>query len=203
MPTARSFFACSVSPDGLIYVAGGKDHNNRAFRAAEVYDVEEDKWKILPPMSQARIECQGVFMDGKFIVISGYYGWIDRFSRSAEVFDTGEGVWSRVENMWSIGGCPKSCIPASGHLFCFQNLQVMSYNNEENVWEVVASFPRGMNVTACATVCPDQIFLSGSSYNGGEQMCYMFRNNGGNSHKWVPTDSPHDFVRHSAVAIEM
>ena len=102
-------------------VAGGKDHNNRAFRAAEVYDVEEDKWKILPPMSQARIECQGVFMDGKFIVISGYYGWIDRFSRSAEVFDTGEGVWSRVENMWSIGGCPKSCIPASGHLFCFQN----------------------------------------------------------------------------------
>ena len=184
-------------------VAGGKDHNNRAFRAAEVYDVEEDKWKILPPMSQARIECQGVFMDGKFIVISGYYGWIDRFSRSAEVFDTGEGVWSRVENMWSIGGCPKSCIPASGHLFCFQNLQVMSYNSEENVWEVVASLPRGMNVTACATVCPNQIFLSGSSYNGGEQMCYMFRNNGGNSHKWVPTDSPHDFVRHSAVAIEM
>ena len=118
-------------------VAGGKDHNNRAFRAAEVYDVEEDKWKILPPMSQARIECQGVFMDGKFIVISGYYGWIDRFSRSAEVFDTGEGVWSRVENMWSIGGCPKSCIPASGHLFCFQNLQVMSYNSEHGICYLV------------------------------------------------------------------
>ena len=52
----------------------------------------------------------------------------------------------------------------------------------------------------CALI---KYFFSGSSYNGGEQMCYMFRNNGGNSHKWVPTDSPHDFVRHSAVAIEM
>ena len=51
MPRVR--FACSVSPDGLIYVAGGHDEYKNALRAAEAYNVEEDKWEILSPMSQA------------------------------------------------------------------------------------------------------------------------------------------------------
>jgi len=202
MPTVRSFFACSVSPDGLIYVAGGHDNNKNALRAAEVYNVEKDKWENLPPMSQERDECQGVFMDGKFTVISGYATESQgRFERSAEVFDPTTGVWSRVENMWSIEGCPRSCVADSGQLYFFHNQQVMSYNSKENVWEVVASLPEGMNVATCATVWRGKIFVSGSACSTGVQVSYMLDNSG----KWTAIERPHDFVGfvQSAITIEM
>jgi N-acetylneuraminic acid mutarotase len=206
MPRVRSFFACSVSPDGLIYVAGGHDENKNALWAAEDYDVEEDKWEILPPMSQERDECQGVFMDGKFTVISGYTTESQgRFERSAEVFDPSTGVWSRVENMWSIGGCPRACVAALGHLYFFHNKQVLSYNSKENVWEVVGCLPECMNVATCATVWGNKIFVSGSAYSVGEQVCYMFDSKEGNSTRWVPTERPHDFVGivQSAITVEV
>jgi N-acetylneuraminic acid mutarotase len=120
MPRVRSFFAYSVSPDGLIYVAGGHDDDKNALRAAEAYDVEEDRWEILPPMSQERDECQGVFIDGKFTVISGYATESQgRFEKSAEVYDPSTGFWSKLANMWSTGGCPRSCVAAFGHLYFF------------------------------------------------------------------------------------
>jgi N-acetylneuraminic acid mutarotase len=203
MPRVRSFFACSISPDGLIYVAGGHGDNKSALRAAEAYDVKHDRWEILAPMSQERDRCHGVFLDGKFTVISGYATESQgRFERSAEVFDPSTGVWSRVENMWSIGGCPRSCVAALGHLYFFHNQHVMRYNGKENVWEVVASLPQCMDdVATCATVWHDKIFVSGSTYKSGEQVCYMFDNSG----KWVHIERPHDFVGfvQSAITVEM
>jgi len=202
MPRVRSFFACSVSPDGLIYVAGGHDENKNALRAAEVYDVEEDKWEILPQMSQERDECQGMFMDGKFTVISGYRTESQgRFDRSAEVFDPSTALWSRVENMWSIDGCPRSCVAAFGNLYFFRKQQAMSYNRKENIWELVASLPGDMNIVTCATVWRDKIFVSGSACSGGDQVVYLLDN----SWKWTPIERPHEFegFAQSAVTVEM
>ena len=139
MPTLRSFFACSVSTGGLVYVAGGHDRNTNPLRTAEAYDVKHDKWEILPPMSQERGRCQGVGLDGKFTVISGYSTETPgRLENSAEIFDPDKHIWNRVENLLSIGGCPRSCLAAWGHLYCFHNKQVMRYNGEENSWDVVA-----------------------------------------------------------------
>lgn len=202
MPRVRSFFACSVSPNGLIYVAGGHDDNKNALRVAEAYDVEEDKWEILPPMSQERDECQGVFMDGKFTVISGYATESQgRFEKSAEVYDPSTGLWSKLANMWSTGGCPRSCVMAFGRLYFFHKQQVMSYNSKENVWEVVASLPVEMQIVTCATVWRDKIFVSGSACSGADQLSYMFDNSG----KWVPIERPQDFggFVQSATSVEM
>jgi hypothetical protein len=73
MPTLRFSFACSVdSSTGLVYVAGGTNKDSRPLAAAEAYNVEEDKWEILPPMIQphGRRGCHGVFMEGKFMVLN-------------------------------------------------------------------------------------------------------------------------------------
>jgi len=191
MPTVRSFFACSVSPHGLIYVAGGQDDNRSALQTADTYDVKHDKWEVLPPMSQERDRCHGVFFDGKFTVISGYTTESQgRFEKSAEVFDHNTHNWSKVENMWSIGGSPRSCLAALGHLYFFHDQQVMRYNSKENVWEVVATLPESMDVATCATMWRDKIFISGSTQRWGEQLCCMLDNSG----KWIPIERPHDFV---------
>lgn len=164
--------------------------------------MEEDKWEILPPMSQERDECQGVFMDGKFTVISGYATESQgRFDRSAEVYDPSRGVWNRVENMWSIGGCPRSCVAAFGNLYFFHRQQVMSYNSKENVWEVVASLPGDMNIVTCATVWCDKIFVSGCACSGGDQVCYMLDK----SWAWAPIERSHEFegFAQSAITVEI
>ena len=75
MPTARSFFACSASSSnglGLVYVAGGMDENYNSLTAAETYNVEEDRWEILPPMIQQHGTCHGVFIESKFMVVQKF-----------------------------------------------------------------------------------------------------------------------------------
>ena len=68
MPTVRMGGAVSVSPEGLVYVAGGKGNDLNALRRAEVYSVEEDEWRILPDMGQDMDNCFGAFNDGKLFV---------------------------------------------------------------------------------------------------------------------------------------
>jgi hypothetical protein len=202
MERIRSFFACAVSPSGLIYVAGGHENNKNALRTAEAYDVKHDKWEALPPMNQERDRCHGVFLDGKFTVISGYSTESQgRFDKSSEVFDHSTGVWSKVENMWSIGECPRSCLVSLGHLYFFHNQQLMRYNGKENAWELVASLPESMEVATCATVWRDKVFVSGSTSRWGEQVFYMFDNPG----KWVPIENSHDFLGfvQNAITVEM
>jgi len=202
MPTARSFFACSVSPDGLIYVAGGQDDNKSAPRTAEAYDVRHDRWEVLPPMSQERDRCHGVFLDGKFTVLSGHATEAQgQFEKSAEVFDQNTCSWSRVENKWSVGESPISCLAAFGHLYFFHNKQVTRYNGDRNFWEVMASLPEGMDVVTCATMWRDKIFVCGSTSRWGEQVCYMFHSSG----KWVPIERPHDFQGfvQNAITVEL
>jgi hypothetical protein len=130
MPTTRSYFACSVSSSkGLIYVAGGRDEHGNTLATAEAYDVEADKWEILPPMTQNRERSQGVFMDGKFMVISGTNEDFDpRVERSAEVFDAKTGSWNTLEDMWrspmSIYLCP-GFVSTCGNLYVFDRKQTM------------------------------------------------------------------------------
>ena len=113
MPTHRYSFACSVdSSTGLVYIAGGigvyhagrvgVDEplnplvGTRPLAAAEVYNVEEDKWEIMPPMIQTQGSgCHGVFMEGKFIVL--------RKDISAEVFDLSGKTWRRWEDILVLG----------------------------------------------------------------------------------------------------
>lgn len=191
MSRVRSFFACSVSPTGLIYVSGRHDSHRNALRAAEAYDVKQDKWVGLPPMNEERDRCRGVFLDGKFTVISGYSTELHgRIQKSGEVFDHDAGVWSTLDNMWNIGGCPRSCLVAWGSLSSFHNQQVIRYNGKENVWEVAATLPESMDVATCATVWRDKIFVIGSTSRWGEQVFYTLERHG----KWVPVEKPHDFV---------
>lgn len=202
MPTVRSFFASSVSPDGLIYVAGGQDDNKSALRTAAAYDVKHDKWEVLPPMAQERGRCHGVFLDGKFTVISGYATESQgRSEKSAEVFDPISGVWSRVANTWSTDGGPQSCLTALGGLYFFQNQQLIRYNAKENSGELVASLPEDMDVATCAAAWREKIFVSGSTNRWGEQVCYMFDTSG----KWIPVERPHDFEGfvQSAITVEL
>jgi hypothetical protein len=210
MPTARSGFACCVSPsnglvyvagglnehgnveedkweilppsNGLVYVAGGLNEHGNPLAAAEAYNVEEDKWEILPPMIQphGRRGCHGVFMEGKFMVISG-----GNFNLSAEVFDPRAGTWRRWENTLGFSGDPwTSFLVASscGELYGFSEEMVKKYDGEKSLWNVVASLPQSLSLINCATQWRDWIFVSGL-VKPNKDVSYLFHPSSGQSIK--------------------
>ncbi|GLJ13378.1 hypothetical protein SUGI_0210970 [Cryptomeria japonica] len=66
-PKLRTEFATAADEEGgLIYMAGGYSRlGAEPVRSASVYNVEEDKWDLLPDMNNFR----GVFAEGKFYVM--------------------------------------------------------------------------------------------------------------------------------------
>jgi WD40 repeat protein len=173
MPTPRFLFACSVdSSTGLVYVAGGTSKDSHPLVAAESYNVEENKWEILPPMIQPHGgKCHGVFMEGKFMVLSGGE------DRSAKVFEPSAGTWRRWEDMsfrgdlWRNKDLWRMCVASySGELYAFGDRQVMKYDGDKKVWTIVASLPQ---YVLCVTQWRDWIFVSGGGPS--KNVCYLFK----------------------------
>ncbi|MTV29039.1 hypothetical protein FTX61_27265, partial [Nitriliruptoraceae bacterium ZYF776] len=110
MPSTRSFFAVGAC-NGKVYVAGGHDENKNALRSAWVYDVVSDKWTELAQMSEERDECEGVIVGSEFWVVSGYdTDSQGRFKDSADVYDFVTCEWRRVDEVWGVSRCPRSCV---------------------------------------------------------------------------------------------
>ncbi|GLJ04657.1 hypothetical protein SUGI_0000760 [Cryptomeria japonica] len=198
MPTLQSFCACSVSPQGLIYVAGGHDQNKNALRRAAAYNVEKDKWEVLPDMQSERDECHGAFLQGKFYVISGYETQSQgRFERSAQVFDPETRLWSTLENMFKFGGSAHACVAAFGNLYFFEKDGVMEYDCEGNEWRKVCSLPLDIKNVTRASVWRESVFLCGSANGSGDTVFYMFRppsNGEVGSQNWIPVQRPQNYM---------
>lgn len=95
MPDNRSFFAAGELNERVI-IAGGHDESKNALDSAWAYDVREDEWSRLPPMSQERDECESVVVGSEFWVIGGYRTESQgRFERSAESYTVERGHWKR------------------------------------------------------------------------------------------------------------
>jgi hypothetical protein len=105
-------------------------------------------------MIQPHGECHGVFMEGKFMVLS-------KFDRGAEVFEPSAGTWRTWEDM-SVGGYLwRKYAVSSEELYTFSDQHVMKYDGEKNVWTAVASLPQSILLITCATQWGDWIFVSG------------------------------------------
>ena len=140
-PTPRSFFVCSVSSsNGLVYVAAGIDRSLNPLSAAETYNVEEDKWDILPPMIQPHgPSCHSVFMEGKFMVLTTRNG--HRMNGRVEVFNPSAGTWEFMPNSHFNVWNSRAVAASSGNLYAFTERHVMKCDRENNVWTRVASLP--------------------------------------------------------------
>jgi hypothetical protein len=195
-------FACAVdSSNGLVYVAGGTSEDSHPLGAAEVYNVEENKWEILPPMIQPDARaCHGVFMEGKFIVLSGGE------DRCAEVFEASAGTWRRWEDMSFRGDLWRKCVAfSSGELYSFseEQRQVMKYDGEKNVWTVVASIPQSVVFVTCVTQWRDWIFVGGGGPS--KHVCYLFKPSTG---QWIEgkgggAECSHRMFAYAAATVEI
>ena len=193
MPTSRSGFACSVASSeagkALIYVAGGSDGHGNILATAEAYDVEADSWVILPPMTENRKNGLGVFMEGKFMVVSGSNPEHPYGLTSAEVLDTKTSTWNSLQGMWSLEMDIRSCLSCTvstserDYLYVIHRLKrVMSkYDPQKNVWTSVPVAAPGIAVIKCVAPWHDRIFVSGTDREGRDTVSYLFQPSTGES----------------------
>ncbi|XP_028790097.1 F-box/kelch-repeat protein At1g15670-like [Neltuma alba] len=157
MPSRRSFFAIGSCGD-RVYVAGGHDENKNALKTASVYDVVENEWSELPPMSQERDECEGRVVGEEFWVISGYpTEQQGMFEGSADAYEFRSGQWRRVEGVWKAGRCPRSCVGVG------RDGTLVS-------WGELESEPR---VGVCGVMLGSTTMVIGSEYQGGQHGFYL------------------------------
>ena len=198
-----SFASCVSSSTGLIYVAGGAGGYSNPLATAETYNVEEDKWEILTAMTQPRsLGCQAVFIEGKFMVISG-----NQLGRSAEVFDPTARTWRSCEDMWiSFKGNPWGSwevATSSTDLYVFVQRDVMKYNAEKNVWTAVATLPLDIHSGARVAQWRDSVFVSGYNTIRHKRVNYLLNPSTGQLIE-VNRDGGEDIVRSPAIiSIEM
>ncbi|XP_059068444.1 F-box/kelch-repeat protein At5g60570 [Cryptomeria japonica] len=66
-------YACAALGD-FIYFSGGRDElNEQATTSGVRYDTVNRRWESLPDMIMSRIDCTGIVLDDKFVVIGGSY----------------------------------------------------------------------------------------------------------------------------------
>ena len=149
--------------------------------AAKAYNVVEDRWEFLPPMIKLHSHnFHGVFIEGKFMVISG-----DPSDLSAEVFDPSAGTWRILEDiMWvslrekvrHIGYCPVAT--STDSLYLFNRHDILKYDGGNNVWTSVATLPPQtctVSQTLAVTEWRDWVFVTGINfYNLGKPFYYLF-----------------------------
>lgn len=101
-------------------MVGEINEDNEYVETTKVYNVEEDKWEMLPPMMEHPGKaCEGVFVDGKFMVFTE-----DGFEPSAQVSNPSARTWTRWENMLSFKGqqsrfSTTPCYSSSRELYVF------------------------------------------------------------------------------------
>lgn len=178
MQSTRSFFATGAC-DGKVFVAGGHDESKNALKSAWVYDISSDEWTELTQMSEERDECEGVIIGSEFWVVSGYETDNQgQFKDSAEVLDIVTGEWRRVEDVWRVSRCPRSCVAVG------QNGNFVS-------WDL---YEPGVQIGSCGVDFGDRVVVSGSGYQGGPLAVYIVeKTKQGQNGKSTKIDVPNEF----------
>ncbi|GLJ34863.1 hypothetical protein SUGI_0701920 [Cryptomeria japonica] len=184
MPTDMIAFAYCASPEGSIYIAGGRrkhfdddDDDDDGLSEAAVYKVDEDKWELLPEMRLRMGECKGVFIEGMFYVFGLFRNFgIQRFNPNTR-------GWTTVRNM-DLPYNSYDIMYAFARLFSFQVDGLEEYNWEGNVWRQFEAFPQN-SVFIPPTVWCDQIFLCIS-----DSFFYMYKPVAPVPERWVSLDRP-------------
>lgn len=64
MFVARASFGCAVYPNFTqIFIAGGSISENEATKSCERYIIENDQWKRLPELREAKFNCSLCFFN--------------------------------------------------------------------------------------------------------------------------------------------
>ncbi|MCL7036001.1 hypothetical protein MKW94_001804 [Papaver nudicaule] len=169
----RSSFACASDLKGMVYIAGGHDHEKNTLRSALAYDVSGDIWFSLPDMATQRDECKGLFHGGKFHVMGGYQTEMQQdFDKSTEILDIDTCKWNRILNdVLETDACQKTCVyDHHGSLYKCNSAYLGCLNG--STWQRLTELPSDVHIGTFIATCHEKMFVIGARIFGGSPNCY-------------------------------
>ncbi|GLJ13386.1 hypothetical protein SUGI_0211190 [Cryptomeria japonica] len=132
----EDFTSAADEDGGLIYVGGGFDRSGKPVRSASVYNVEEDKWDVLPDINALVVDMytifRSAFADGKFYVMGSWS------APSFEAFDS----YTRSETVENRFNCWCSFVTAPfGRLYFLSDKGLIEYDCSQDKWNIVGPIP--------------------------------------------------------------
>ena len=82
-----------------VIIIGGTSGNGISLNTVILYDVKENKLKMLPSMRHARSSCAVTIAGNKVIVIGGFDSCEKKYLNSVECFDPDSQVWKELPEM--------------------------------------------------------------------------------------------------------
>ena len=104
----RDELAAGIGPDERIYVVGGYGGGeNNCLDTAERFDVNAQKWEMLPKLNIGRRALSVAALPDGIYAVGGYSG--KQYIASVERFDIERNCWTLIEAMLS-PKCTLSCV---------------------------------------------------------------------------------------------
>lgn len=127
LPEPRCQFGVGVLNE-RVYVAGGGSEKRSFLRTVISYDIYQDRWISIAPMSTERLEFNVAIMDSLIVAIGGYPGSV---SKSVEALDPRQEWWMAL---------PSITTPRWGHVVACINGSIYAiggYNHSEGELQTV------------------------------------------------------------------
>ncbi|GLJ13354.1 hypothetical protein SUGI_0210600 [Cryptomeria japonica] len=192
MPEWREGFASAADEErGLIYVGGAFRYCKYGLTSASVYNVEEDRWDLLPDMNTCMDAFTGAFADSKFYVMG------NRHCHTNEVFDCYTKSWKTMEDRFN--SVSAVCfVSAFERLYCFSAMGLIEYEYTQDKLNIVETFPTGdwHETIIFTVVIGHNIFICRWDHIEG-QTFWLLRppseRGGGGAFKWTGIERPLSF----------
>lgn len=107
LPLPLDNFTAGISPDGIIYIAGGQS-NGKASNKAYSLKLGDKTWKVLPNLPDAqRIQASGTVQSGAtgplFLVLGGYSNTTNTAASDGLAYDIKSEKWQRTAPIMADG----------------------------------------------------------------------------------------------------
>lgn len=169
-----------VELNGKIYTAGGGAYNgfpvvSTNFDRLMIYDIQNDRWELSPPMSMNRRYCEISVLDGKIWVIGGFNKtseaprkmWNDTPTNSVEIYDPIMGSWSTGPPM-DVPRAETVACTMKGRLYVFGSTGKETFNTisiapGEKEWRIEPGAPFPISQTDGCAINDKAYIIAGGS----------------------------------------
>ena len=172
MPTARTYLAAVLGPDGRIYTIGGYGSAGAALTTVEIYDPHNNSWTSAAPLPVA--DPYGVEAvlgpDGRIYAMGG----LGPSLTAVEIYDPKTNTWSAAAPMPTQRIVLAPVLGPDGRIYVIGGFSIPGnastatveiYDPKANTWSTAASMPTPRNALTATLGADGRIYVMGG-YSG-------------------------------------
>lgn len=173
MPAGRFFLAAEFLGKDL-YVAGGGQGQQDGIAAVERYNIDRNRWDMIPGLPTPRSRLAVCAYQGKLWAIGGYSRSAASNHAVVEIYDPHTGKWTKGPPLPAAKhGLGAAVLNQTIHVFGGEPGQEEHYVLQGNQWKRLAKLPRPMLFHGWGVV-DNKLYVMGGHGNGVSRLVHEY-----------------------------